>query len=401
MQKFLLFLKGYIFISVTGFAPERFVNLCGNRGIFLWGISKKEDSYFMYMKLQDFFKIAPLVRKTKTKVVLRKRIGLPFLMPEIYKRKMFMLGCMVTFFLWYLSSLFVWKIDLQGNVKLTEEDMIRTLREAGVSVGAKLSQMNYEELEKFLRQKYSDIIWISVKQNGTIIEIAIRENQTISPPVKEEETTPCNLVAATNGIVKEMVVRSGIPLVSIGTEVSRGDVLVQGSIPIYNDDGTLRSITQVKADADIWIETEEPVHIELPKIYTQREYTGRYYKNLALISSGNDLFKTDYDAKYLYYDEMTQTMDEIPFLLWEMPLTIQSRKTMEYQVVEYENDFTEAGQKLEIEFAEFLANLMEKGVQIISKNVRIEEDYANWILNGTVTVLSQAYTEHKIEEIYE
>ena len=44
---------------------------------------------------------------------------------------------------------------------------------------------------------------------------------------------------------------------------------------------------------------------------------------------------------------------------------------------------------------------MEKGVQIISKNVRIEEDYANWVLSGNITVLSQAYIEDQIEEIYE
>ena len=69
--------------------------------------------------------------------------------------------------------------------------------------------------------------------------------------------------------------------------------------------------------------------------------------------------------------------------------------------MEYENDLTQASQKLEEEFADFLANLMEKGVQIISKNVRIEEDYANWVLTGTVTALSPAFSKQQIEEIYE
>ena len=33
------YLKGYVKIRVWGYSPERFMNLCTNRGIFLWGLS--------------------------------------------------------------------------------------------------------------------------------------------------------------------------------------------------------------------------------------------------------------------------------------------------------------------------------------------------------------------------
>ena len=400
MQRVFLFLKGYIYICVTGFAPERFVNLCGNRGIFLWGIQKNEESYFMYMKLKDFFKIAPLVRKTKTKVVLLKKIGLPFLVPEIYKRKMFMLGFVMTFWLWHLSSFFIWKIDLQGNVKLTDEAMLKTLSDIGVSVGGRVERVGYEELEKYLREIYPEIIWISVRQKGTIVEIAIRENSSVYTPQKTEEA-PCNLIANEDGMLRKMVVRKGVPKVSVGQSISKGDILVSGTIEILGDDGILRNKNHVVSDADIMIETQIPIHIAIPKVYFEREYTGRTKSNYIFIGPKGYTFETERKIKYISADEITETDDSETVLLWTIPLTISERKYREYYIVEYENDLTQASQKLEEEFADFLANLMEKGVQIISKNVRIEEDYANWVLTGTVTALSPAFSKQQIEEIYE
>ena len=354
----------------------------------------------MYMKLQDFFKIAPLVRKTKTKVVLLRRIGLPFLVPEIYKRKMFMLGFMITLWIWYLSSVFVWKIELQGNRSITEEDILRTLKEQNVSVGERLKTINYEEVEKYLREIYPDIIWISVKQNGTIVDITVKEKET-SKIIEKEEEFPCDLLSSTEGVIKKMVVRQGVPVLPIGSFVSKGDIIVSGRIDILNDDTTVKSTRLVPSDADIWIETEKPVYISVPKVFSQKEYTGRKKTNYKIVGSKGKTVQTNFKVDFLNYDELSEWKCTNSILLWELPFQIQYREYKEYQIVEYENDFQEANQKLNHLFNEFLANLMEKGVQIISKNVRIEEGSTEWILTGNVTVLEQAYTKQQIEDLYE
>lgn len=354
----------------------------------------------MYMKLQDFFKIAPLVRKTKTKVVLLRRIGLPFLVPEIYKRKMFMLGFMITLWIWYLSSVFVWKIELQGNRSITEEDILRTLKEQNVTVGERLKTINYEEIEKCLREIYPDIIWISVKQNGTIVDITVKEKET-SKILEKEEEFPCDLLSSTEGVIKKMVVRQGVPVLPIGSFVSKGDIIVSGRIDILNDDATVKSTRLVPSDADIWIETEKPIYISVPKVFFQKEYTGRKKTNYKIVGSKGKTVQTNFKVDYLNYDELSEWKSTNSILLWELPFQIQCIEYKEYQIVEYENDFQEADQKLNHQFNEFLANLMEKGVQIISKNVRIEEGSKEWILTGNVTVLEQAYTKQQIEDLDE
>lgn len=71
-------LQGYVKIRVWGFAPQRFINLCSNKGILLWNIEKQEDVYTMCIGLRSFYELRPIARKTKVRVVISERYGLPF-----------------------------------------------------------------------------------------------------------------------------------------------------------------------------------------------------------------------------------------------------------------------------------------------------------------------------------
>ena len=49
-----------------------------------------------------------------------------------------------------------------------------------------------------------------------------------------------DLVAEKEGEVVSIITRSGIPRVTAGMKVNKGDILVEGGVPIYNDDGTVK-----------------------------------------------------------------------------------------------------------------------------------------------------------------
>ena len=78
MLNIIRFLRGFVRIRVTGFAPERFLNLCSVHDIELWDISVSENRYEMNLYVSDYFKLKPIVHKTRTKVVLLSKSGLPF-----------------------------------------------------------------------------------------------------------------------------------------------------------------------------------------------------------------------------------------------------------------------------------------------------------------------------------
>ena len=78
MIRFLKYMKGYLRVRVWGFSPERFMNLCSNKGILLWDIVKEGDAYCMNITLKGFWEIRPIVKKTGTRVAILERYGLPF-----------------------------------------------------------------------------------------------------------------------------------------------------------------------------------------------------------------------------------------------------------------------------------------------------------------------------------
>ena len=62
---------------------------------------------------------------------------------------------------------------------------------------------------------------------------------------------------------------------TIGSQVAKGDLLVDGKVPIYAEDGTIREYRMVIADADIRMEHSGHFRIFLPADYILKKYTGR------------------------------------------------------------------------------------------------------------------------------
>lgn len=135
MREFFRYLQGYLKIKVWGYSPERFMNLCSNHHILLWDIARQEDCYTMYISLSGFYKLRPIVRKTGTRAAVLERYGLPFFIRKMRKRKIFALGlpCCLAFLI--AMSQFVWAIDFEGNVSITDDVLMDFLAEKGIDYG--------------------------------------------------------------------------------------------------------------------------------------------------------------------------------------------------------------------------------------------------------------------------
>ena len=109
------YLSGYVKIQIKGYSPERFLNLCCYHRIRFWGLTRIGTNYELYLSLSDFRKIRPFVRKTHTKVILKKRYGFPFFLSRYRKRKLFFISIFLCIFLIDCYSQFLWDIHFQGN----------------------------------------------------------------------------------------------------------------------------------------------------------------------------------------------------------------------------------------------------------------------------------------------
>ena len=77
--RILNYIKGYLIITINGVFAERFINICVHRNILIWDVSRKNGGFMAKMATKDFYKIRDIARITNSKVRIKRRQGLPFL----------------------------------------------------------------------------------------------------------------------------------------------------------------------------------------------------------------------------------------------------------------------------------------------------------------------------------
>lgn len=385
MIEFLKYMRGYLRIRVWGFSPERFMNLCSNKGILLWNIVREGDVYYMNINLKGFRSLRPIVRKTGTRVVILERYGLPFFLPKLLQRKIFVAGLFLAVAFWMWSSLYVWDIELEGNYQITTDVFQSFLTDNHVTIGTRKEQLDIENLEKEIRRQFPQVTWASARLSGTKLIIAIKEND--APILTEEEKTAAgkDLVAEYDGTIVSIIVRSGVPMVKTGDVVEKGTVLVDGKVPVYNEDATVREYYLVDADADIIMEHTRNFSARLDFDYIKKEYTGREKKSY-YFRVGEMELKLPGEDSYLVQDSLIRESRPLLFEKLSIPVYLGSRTDREYQNVEYEYTLEEARAALNEKLIAFIASLEEKGVQIIEKDVKIDTNSGSWVISGEFLV---------------
>jgi len=385
MTELLKSIRGYLRIKVWGFSPERFINLCGNREILLWDIEKDDDAYYMCISLRSFYKLRPIVKKSGTKVVILQRYGLPFFLPVVSKRKIFVLGFVATVIFWFGSSFFIWDIKVSGNYQITEDSFMTFLDGYEIKVGMPKSELDIETMEKEIRKEFPQITWTSAKLSGTKLLIEVKENDAPIVVAVAEQEEGADLVAEYDGVIKEMIVRKGVPKVAIGDEITQGVVLVEGKIPILNEDGTIREYQYVDADADIILEHTQSFQETIPFDYISKEYTGRTQSDY-YIRFGERKLDWSKKSEFLVYDSVIRESTAVVLEKLSIPLYFGSCTYREYLNVEREYSLEQAREILHEKLNTFLISLEEKGVQIIEKNVKIDTNGGRWIIQGEFLV---------------
>ena len=83
-----MFCAGFVEIKVEGFFIERFLNICRNKNIILQDLQKEKGTYLNVKILKsDFKEIRHIAKKTKCKVKIEKKSGIPFFVNRYRKRK--------------------------------------------------------------------------------------------------------------------------------------------------------------------------------------------------------------------------------------------------------------------------------------------------------------------------
>ncbi len=382
MSRFRDFIRGTLVCVIKDAAPERFMNLCRGRNIFLANIRESPGVVEFVVGAGDYRKLRPVVKKCHIVPHIKARRGLPFILHKNRRHSVFFAGILLAAALLFILSGFIWNIEIEGNYTNTDENLIHFMKELGVHTGQRKSRVDTAAIEEELRLAYGNISWVSARIEGTVLKIELKEGKVLEP--KADEALYGNIVAAQDAVVTSIVTRTGTARVKEGDTVRAGDILIEGIVDIYNDDAAVKTTHSVRGDGDVYGAVVEHCEDYYPAWKLVKNYTGDQKYCIGLELFGTMFTFGDASFETQSYEETTQVTKYRLTPNFYLPFSLHrtTGKAYEPERINYSEEEIQILGGMAIENK--LARLKAQGAQITQYDLRTEIVGDNYVICGDI-----------------
>jgi len=385
------YLLGFVNITVEGFFVERFINHCINNKIFLWGIKRKSSTLLtVNIKINNFKDIHSIARKTKCKVKINSKKGLPIILHRYRKRKLLLLLLIPITLIILISSNYIWNIEIIGLDNINKEELIIGLAEEGIKIGGIKSKVNSNNVISNIRLKRQDISWMSIDMKGTNVIITVVEAKERPQIIDKDEH--CNIVAKQKGMITKITADTGTQLAKIGDIVEKGDILIGGYM-----EGKYTDTRYVHAKGNIEAKVWYTKKIRSGFTREITEQTGEI-KNKYWVKINNfkiNLYKTL--PNFENYDTINETNKIKLFSNFYLPIEINKTTYVEERKVSVTYGIEELKQILIKELEQQFSDEGIDKLNVINKVVNVYKVDNALELEMTYEVLTDIGTEEKLK----
>lgn len=382
LLKLLRYLFGYLKVEVKGFAPERFMNLIIKNDVVIWSVNATENGYIFFTGRKNLLKMKPLLQKTNVKLTVVEKYGFPYLVKKNKRRVFFIAGFLICILFVYIMSMFVWEIKVNGTRQLVAQNILKDIEKEYVKLGTRKKEVDCEGLERQLMKKYDEISWIDCNLNGTTLTVSVEEGTVSDENKKSLEKN--DIVALKDATITKMITREGKPLVKVKDQVKKGDILISGTIYIYNDNNEVLETNYVPADGDIFGESSELYEDKIDAVCYEKKYdknSKKYYTFFVFnycITPFKPKVKSD-NADYITQIHKVKLFSDL-----YLPIGYKKTEIKTYEVVKKTYSKEEAFRILKNNLQKKIQELEAKGVEIIENNVKIEKQENQFLAKGTL-----------------
>ena len=386
-------LRGYVRIRAKGFSAERSMNMAAFRGIYLWDVTREGAAMTMKAAGSSLDILQACAEKTGCSMEVLGRGGLPVFFRRFRRRQVWTAGLLCFAAGLYLLSSFIWTVRVEGNERLTEEELLSVCGEMGLKPGVWKRRVDTEAITNGLLLRFSDISWVSVGVEGTDVTIKLAE--TIEKAERIDRETPCDIVAAQDGVIVQITAERGTPKVQAGDVVKKGDILISSEL-IIGLEGEEQHTAYTAAEGTITARIWQKLTEEIPLRYKEVVYNGVEKENHSLLFGERELDILHPDSGM----EWERTMlAERPLALGDFTLPLRFRKEIwkECEILEKTRTMEETKSILEENLRKKTENLLSDYGKIEDIKIRFAE-YADGVRGeAEVTLLERIEEKQETE----
>lgn len=337
MRKLYDLVRGVAKLEASGAQPERILNYCSENRIEFWNASPCRDfSICFCVHASDADSLLAQNGKNGIAVKLITETGGRKLKLGAKRRAAFLLAFVFCISLAAVSSLFLWKIEISGNDKLSDAEILRKLSECGVDYGAYWPALSSDEIRSRIVAEMPEIAWLSLNVRSSKAEIVIHER--IDKPEIVNEKAPCDIVASKSGVIRKMSVLEGESAAVVGSTVAKDDVLVRGLMSSETgDERYVHSMAQIMADT--WYE----ISAQTPLFEARKIKKGSHSTDFSIIVGKKRInFFSDSRNKYDSCDKINKLKYISLGDVFTLPIGYAVERTTQYETSLFPIDEDEA-----------------------------------------------------------
>jgi len=360
-MKIIHYCKGSVLFRAQGeFGSfEEFLNHARRLNLRIWDIRKQNGIFYGKTKVKQYKQLARVARKSGIRLRIHKKKGLPFLLHRYHKRLGLWIGAVFCLCFLFVMQNFIWEIEISGNQSLSETEILEAAKELGLYQGTVIPMTDFKKLQKNLEYRLPGIAWLSLNRRGSSMVIELHETE--KKPELLDHSTPCNLIAAKDGLILYMEIYQGEKIVKVKDVVCKGDMLVSG---ITED--KFQQTRFLHADGKVIAETYVEETFSFPLEREEKTYTGKVLRRNCLNLFGFQVplfisFQKDEGA----YEIDTKT-ESLSLFGKALPIEWEKRVLKEYFIEKRSYSVVEAEQILLAQIADYEAESL-KNAKITSK----------------------------------
>lgn len=386
----LSYIIGYLKIQVEGYYIERFINICTTKKIMIWNLKREKNvKLYLNIRIEDFKEILKVAKKTKCRIKIINKRGVPFLLHKYKKRKIFLVFLIIVAMLIGISSNFIWNIEIKEENGKEVENIVKDIEEMGLKIGKLKKDINTKEVINKVRLKRQDIAWMGIELKGTNAIVKIVKSDEKPEIIDENEY--CSIISEKTGVITKINAQDGTANVKVGDIVNVGTTLISGWM-----EGKYTGIRYVHAkgevEAKVWYTKNKKYYYNS----LEKQETGQQ-ENKYAVKINN--FKINFYKKlsnFEFYDTIEEEKKFKIFSDFYLPISIIKTTNKQVENIQKKYNLEELKNIGISELEQELDEEIENKENIVNKNVNIYENEDNIDIYVTYEVLENIGTNEKI-----
>ena len=368
------FIFGYSIISSASENAEKIINLCNEKALSYSKVTFEGENVIFSVPIFSERRLFKIAKAESIELTVISRRGLPALFLRHRHRVGLLVGLLVSLIFFIYSSGLVWDIRIDGAKSVNEKELLQTFSDCGLTVGAKLKDIDADVLENQILILSDKISWVSVNLSKNVANVEIRE---IDFPLPNEYSDAkfSNVIASQSGIIVGFEDINGSVSVDIGDAVCKDQLLISG---ILGGEGIPTTLTN--AHGRVFAEVEDLIEIKIPQKYTKKVTKEKVNTEKSLIFFKNEIkFFSNSRNSPSTCDKINIIESFYTVNNKKLPLAIKTTKYIEYE----DREFTRSSEEmLSLAYSELYSYINEhyQDADILSRSVSIKESEEELIL---------------------